>query len=532
MAFAVLVLYAAMPARARKVERILSPLSGGPSIEVVAEEAFVRFSTSASVSEKAAALGSAGAVLVRELPEIGWTLVSLPPGTLVSAGIAQLRNLPGVMGVEPNHVYRSSRKPNDPQVNSQYSLEQTKAFEGWEFETGDSNLVTVAVMDSGIDGTQPDLVDKLVGVSQFFDPDNAAARSNNNPPTPACNHATHVAGLSAASTNNGKGIAGMSWGAKLISLKVFNDNECFVDCGSTGFTRLGCGTTDDTVIAAMNYARTNLQNQPAIGRLVINMSFGEGGACPGPVQTAVDNAVAAGIVLVAAAGNSGPLGDVEAPGNCAGVIPVGATDSNGAVASFSSRGAALAANGLVAPGVAVLTTDIGGGYVTASGTSFASPIVAGAAALVLSAKPAFTPAQVQNVLRGGAAAFSAQALALRGFGARGSVSGSGTLDLFRTMRLAVRGTLADFEGDQKAIAIPNPFRPSDGPVLLTIPTALQGSGTEIKVFTIGGQLVRELAANQVWDGRNAEGNFSAAGTYIFTVSTSLGKARGRLSLIR
>ena len=128
----------------------------------------------------------------------------------------------------------------------------------------------------------------------------------------------------------------------------------------------------------------------------------------------------------------------------------------------------------------------------------------------------------QNVIRGGADQI----------GVSGTLQGAGRIDAFRSIRLAVKGTLADFTGDQKPIAFPNPFRVSQDPqVSFSIPTGLQGANAAIKIYTIAGEYVQTVAG-LTWDGRNAAGNPVATGTYIFVVSTDNGSARGRVAVIR
>lgn len=527
---------AASPARAVKVESITGVLADGRVLEVVSEQALIRFSTAATPAERANALRGAGARVLTELPSVGWTVVELPAGTRVLDGLRLLRALPGVLSADVHHVYRPDRIPNDPLVSSQYALSQVNAFSGWEYEVGTSCRATVAIVDSGIQGGQSELSGKLVSAgtikSKFFDPNSAGAQSDNDPPTPACNHATRTAGIAAASSDNGTGIAGMSWGAQLISLKVFADG----DCNPTGSCPSSCLTSDASLVNAIDYARS-IQNTAAAGKVVLNLSLGGAGSCSGAVQTALNNAVAAGIPIAISAGNDGSA--VNNPANCAtttggaGIIPVGATDSNNNIPAFSSRGPELAANGVVAPGVAVLTTDLNGATASPSGTSFSAPHVAGLAALILSAKPLFTAAEVQAAIRGGAEGIGIASLGLdEGGRPLGNTSGAGRLNAFRTMRLAVKGTLADFEGDQKAIAFPNPFRTSQtGTVSFTVPTSLQGADTKIKVYTISGEFVRELTG-LTWDGKNKEGVLVASGTYIFLVSTDKGRTRGRVAVIR
>ena len=543
LAWALPWLLAAAPAGAVKVERMMGVLSRGRAVEAVSGEVLVQFSSAAAAAQRDAAISGAGLRLIGELP-FGWTVVGLPPGTAVAAGMRLVRSLPGVVSYHPNHVYRANRVPNDPLVPSQYALSQINAFAGWEYETGASNQVTIAVIDGGIDGAHPDLSAKLVssgGVqSQSFDPNLSTSPAVvNDPPTAACNHATRTSGVAAASTDNGLGLAGVSWGARLLSLKVFADADCDSaccsaahDCSASGDT---CGTTDAAMANAIAYAISR-QNSAATGRIVINMSLGGAGGCPGVcpgadcvalTQTALSSAVAAGIPVVISAGNDG--GPVNAPASCAGaaggsgIIPVGATDSGNNIASFSSQGPELAANGVVAPGVHVETTDSGAGYTGgASGTSFSAPHVAGLAALILSAKPAFTPQQVQAAIQGGSDSVGAPA----------AQQGAGRIDVYRSLRLAVNGTLAGFEGDRKAIAFPNPFRTAQArTVSITIPTGLQGSSASIKIYTLSGELVRELDGLS-WDGRNSRGSLVASGTYVFVLSTGKGTARGRLAVIR
>ena len=485
----------------------------------------MRFSSGTPLSQIDAELSAVGAIRSADLGA-GWYGASWTDGAPVASKLPLLKALQAVTYVEPSKAYRPFRVPNDPLFNSQYALAQVDAPGGWEFEVGYSTTVTIAVIDAGIDGSQPDLTGKMGGLShQFCDPgpnkliagdDVACAPAA---ATPACNHATHVAGVAAASTDNGVGVAGMSWGAQLLSLKVFRDVDCpTIDCSDAS-----CQTDDWAIANAINFA-VSKQNIAPYGHIVINMSLGSQSSCSGTIQGAVNNAIGANIPEIAAAGNSGGTGSpgVNSPGNCAGVVPMGATDNTNQIAYFSSNGPEMASNGLVAPGVALLTTDVGGNTASATGTSFASPMGAGLAALLVSKNPFLTPTQVQTLMRGGA----------QSIGQPSTVQGAGQMNVFRSLRLATKGTLAGFDGDQKPIAFPNPFRLSQGTsVNITIPTSLQGSGTDIKIYTMGGQFVREVNT-PLWDGKNADGHLVASGSYMFVVKTSAGSANGRLAVIR
>lgn len=529
-----------VPASAFKIERIVPPSGPRPAgakapgaIDVVAEQVMVRFASGTSTSDKTAALAARGWSVLQEFPGVGWTLAGLPAGMSVVDGLTIAKAIPAVELAEGNMVYAPIRYPSDPLALSQYGLSQINASGAWEYETGSTNLVTVAVIDTGIEGTHQDLQGKILAAeSRAYDSGTGGAGATS-PLVPACNHGTQVAGVAAAMTDNAVGIAGVSWGAKLVALKVFNNAQCTSDCGGGA-----CGTSNAAIIAAIDYARTTLQNGVNTGKVVINMSLGctPGAAgcpeaCPAAVKTALDNAVAAGIPVFISAGNDG--GPVNNPAACAatvvggGVVPVGATDEGNNVASFSSRGTELASFGLVAPGKNVLTTTLGGGTAQVTGTSFSAPHAAGVAALILAAKPAFTPAQVQATLRGGS-----EGIGVASLSPLGNTSGAGRLNAFRSMRLAVNGTLAGFDGEETPIAFPNPFKPSEsGAVSFAIPQSLAGSKTKIKVYTVTGELVRELNGLS-WDGKNTQGHPVASGTYIFLVSSSAGTGKGRLAVVR
>jgi subtilisin family serine protease len=447
----------------------------------------------------------------------GWHLIGWTSAQSVSSVLGNLRSISGIDQVDASHVYRVNRTPNDSFVTSQYALSQVDAFGAWEYEVGTSSRVTIAIVDSGIDSTQPDLTSKLTNTQSYIFDQGTGAASLNNPPTPACNHATRVAGVAAATSDNASQVAGMSWGAQLVSFKIFRDVDCNSDCSDASFS--GCVANDPAIIGAINRA-VAIQNTSSYGRVVVNMSLGGTGGCAGAVQSAITTAVNAGVVIIAATGNDGSA--VNTPGNCSGVIPMGATDNTNNVASFSSRGAELAAGGMVAPGVGLLTTDLNGNTANATGTSFAAPMGAGLAALMLSARPTLTQSQVQTYMRAGA----------ENIGQSSTVQGAGRMNAYRSMRLAVKGTLAGFDGEQKPIAFPNPFRVSQSPtVSFSLPTSLQGSSTVIKIYTQDGVFLRELTS-LAWDGKNADGNLVASGTYVFVVSSSRGTARGRLAVIR
>jgi len=556
-ALAALALVLVLPQGARAFQRVekftgFGNMAPGKSIDVVAETAFVKFSSGTTPTQRAAALAHIGASIQHEYRFIGWTLVGLQPGMSVANGLTLLKNMSEIKRVNVNHVYRTSIVPNDPLVPSQTNLSQIDAFAGWDFETGSSSQVTIVMIDAGIDATNTDLNSKLLNLgataqSQDCSDDNGNVCAADSGPTvsggapvsgmpsAACDHGTRTSGVAAATGNNGIGIAGISWGANLISLRVFSPG----DCGGTSSdcSPAACTAADAALVSALEYA-TNLLTTPGAGKVVINMSIGGQATCftsdttePGAVQDAIAVSTTAGIPMAIAAGNE--AGAIDAPANCAGtapgsgIIPVGSVNSSNQISSFSNQGPELAANGVVAPGENIETTDVGNSYTSgATGTSFSAPHVAGLAALILSNHPDCggqnCAVYAQTMIRGGA----------DNIGFTPAQQGAGRIDLFRTLRLTARGTLADFAGQQKPIAFPNPFRLSQtSEVSIQLPPSLQGSNATITIFTVNGQEVRTLSG-LTWDGKNDNGNPVVSGTYVFEVVTGAGKSVGRMAVIR
>lgn len=316
--------------------------------------------------------------------------------------VAQLQRDPSVEWVEPNQ-YLSLPAPfngkrasagamladataNDPSAKEQYHLDKANVFAAWDLSQGAG--VTVAVLDTGADLNHPDLKANLVG---GYD---AIAKSNT--PKDLNGHGTHVAGVIAAVTNNRQGVAGVAPGAKIMPIKVLGEN----------------GGGDLSSIA------DGIQWAVDHGALVINMSLG------GPIESptwaeAVKYAAKKNVVVVAAMGNERDQGNPKnQPAATPGVIAVGATDPQDKITSFSSFGEWIS---VAAPGYAIKSTfptyacetsrafkknpeffppetKIAAKYASISGTSQATPVVAGVVALMKAKQPGLTPAKARQAL--------------------------------------------------------------------------------------------------------------------------------------
>ncbi|PIU19988.1 MAG: hypothetical protein COT18_04520 [Elusimicrobia bacterium CG08_land_8_20_14_0_20_59_10] len=520
-----LLLLLALPlqsAYALRVERYFSAsAAGGKGIEVARGSSLVRFKTGISSSAAAQVLSAAGFQVRNQLKGLGWVSVSLPAGMSVSQGLSLLQGTGIIEAAVPNRVYRPSRVPSDPFLGSQYALSRIEAYGAWEYGTGFPGTVpvTVAMIDTGIDGTHPELKDKLVGTSRAFTPEASPTASDDDLLTPVCNHATRGAGVAAAEADNAAGIAGVSWGAQLISMKVFDSADCYSDCENKP-GRI-CATTDEAIALAIVELNA-LHDTPALGKIVVNISLGDSGSCSSPLQSAIAAAHTTGLMVIAAAGN-GYASEIDSPASCPYVIAVGATDNTDSLAAFSNSDTLMISRGLTAPGVEIYTTDISSGYAPASGTSFSSPMTAGLAALLWAAKPSASNDDVKGYMMDSA----------DDLGAAGPdrYYGHGRINALKAMRLALG--LRDANGtDSRAVAYPNPFRPKrDRRATFTVPEPLLSANSEVKIYTTEGELVRKLDALD-WDGRNDAGIEAASGVYIFRVKTDNGVSVGKMALIR
>ena len=326
----------------------------------------VKFKTTASTTSRDRALKRRGGRAGERVA--GTSFVKVTTSGRADELASRLSADPSVAEVTLDYVRSAAATPNDPAFASdQDYLKTVRVPTAWDRSKGSLNQV-VAVIDTGVNGKHPDLVGRTVaGYDAIRNVGIAAgAASDDN------GHGSMVSGIIAAATNNGQGIAGVAWNAKVMPVKVLDDT--------------GNGTDSD-VAEGINWAVSH-------GAKILNLSLGGDGDNPA-LHDAVKNAVARGAVVIVAAGNWGD--DVpQYPAAYPEAIAVGATDTTGALTDFSSYGPWI---DVAAPGWGILSTQLGSDYYIGDGTSFSAPIVSGVAALIRTQSPTLTPAQVLSRLR-------------------------------------------------------------------------------------------------------------------------------------
>ncbi len=352
----------------------------------------------------------------------------------------QLAAMPGVEYVEPDLIMRPALTPNDTRYNEQWGFFDAdagiRANTAWDVATGTG--IIVAVLDTG-QATHSDITGNLVAGYDFITSTTVSGDGNGRDSDPSDPgdfsggqnsswHGTHVAGTVAARTNNGAGVAGTAFNAKVMPVRVLGR---------------GGGSTSDIADAIIWASGGTVSGVPTLSASqkahVINMSLGGSGSCGTTTQNAINGAVSRGTTVVVAAGNSNANASGFTPASCANVINVASVTSASARSSFSNYGTLIDVS---APGSSILSTLNAGtttpgaeSYASYSGTSMASPHVAGTVALVQSRRlalglPLYTPAEVESLLK-----TTAYALA----GACSGGCGAGIIDAKRAVDAAGGG---------------------------------------------------------------------------------------------
>jgi subtilisin family serine protease len=385
---------------------------------------------------------------VRDLALPGAVLYRAPAGVLPAqlgvsddeatwALVRALQARPDVLEALPNYLMQPHAVPNDPEYGPrQWHLRSIGLEQAWDVTKGDDGIV-VAVLDTGIlysatDASRrhPDLVGRVVPGYDFVSlvtlSDDGDGRDDDpyDPSPDAGYHGTHVAGTIGAATDNGVGIAGVSWFARILPVRVMG---------------AGGGPLSDVMDGLLWAAGASVSGVPtnANPARVINLSLGASVTCSSAFQATIDEVVGRGVTVVVSAGNEQASVDTSFPANCRDVIAVGATDRAGERAWYSNHGpriAVMAPGGdmraRAADGVYSLGRDPGGafGYTFAEGTSMAAAHVSGVVALMLSLEE-LTPDDVRALLRLTANPLTpAECTAGLGTSLSGSACGAGLID--------------------------------------------------------------------------------------------------------
>jgi thermitase len=394
---------ASLPRQVKRVGPVSVRQAPGPRLErplirrrvplYAADRVLVRFRPEVNDAYADGLLRSYGFPAVHRIPGIGVYSVRTAAGVSVGETLAMLRRNGDIALARPDYRARLADIPNDPFfLNYQYNLRNRggildvspdirpqmkagadiKAPTAWDVTKGSAETV-IAILDTGVDMTHPELVSKMVSTGRDF-------ANNDYDATDDVWHGTHVAGIAAADTDNAVGIAGVAWNCRILPVKV-------TDATGEGFY--------SWIIDGIIWAADQ-------GADVINISLG--GTVPDPfLEDACKYAHNKGVVVVAAAGNDG-IALVNYPAAYdAYVLAVAASDYNDAIADFSSFGPEV---DVAAPGVLILGPApqwyVGDGflpYLFGSGTSMAAPHVSGLAALIKSAKPDLPVDDIMKIIR-------------------------------------------------------------------------------------------------------------------------------------
>lgn len=296
---------------------------------------------------------------------------------------------------------------SDPSYSSSWALPKIQTPLAWANANGSG--VTIAILDTGVDSTHPDLAPNMVPGWNTYD--------NNSNTTDVYGHGTMVAGTAAMAANNGMGSAGVAWGAKIMPVRISAPD------GNVAYW--------STVAQGIYWAADH-------GAKVVNISYG-GVSGSSTVQSAAQYLRNKGGVVVVSAGNTGGL---LGYGASDAMLVAAATDSNDQRASWSSYGSYV---DISAPGVSIYTTLRGGGYGNVSGTSFSSPIVAATAALMISANNRLSPADIDQILKSTALDLGAAGYDI--------YYGAGRVDAAKAMAAAQSIIKTSFSLDTEAPAI-------------------------------------------------------------------------------
>jgi subtilisin family serine protease len=440
----------------------------------------------------------AGATLGEKLPLLqDFYEVNLPIGRSVPQMLTAIENSPHVLFAQPDYVLTVDQTVDDPSFGSQWGLNNTgqsggtpdadiDAPEAWDVTTGTGKII-VAVIDTGVDYTHPDLAANMwVNTGEIagngIDDDHDGYIddvygydfvNNDGDPMDDNSHGTHCAGIIGAVGDNGTGVAGVIWDVQIMAVKFLGAN--------------GSGYTSDA-IKALDFAVSH-------GAQITSNSWG-GGSYSQALSDAITNAAAHGVIFVAAAGNNGASDDTKpfypASYTQDNIVAVAATDRYDHLASYSNYGATSV--DIAAPGTSIYSTIpvSMGSYASKSGTSMATPFVAGALALVWDLHPDWTYTQVIDQVLGTVDPLSSL---------DGKVASGGRLNLANALGAPVDSSPAPAPAPSLAINNVSLSEGNSGTTSFTFTVTLSAASTQ--TVTVNWATANSSAA--------APGDFTAAG---------------------
>jgi serine protease len=425
------------------------------------------------------------------------TVASMIDWSPTLAAVKALRRS-GTESASPNYMRRAAAVPNDEYYQFQWHYPLIGLEQAWDISTGDG--VTVAVIDTGIVSSHPDFAGQLVGGYDYISDPNRARDGDGVDPNPedvgdlgqngqgSSFHGTHVAGTVAARTNNGQGVAGVAWGASILSVRALG---------------VGGGTTYDTCQAMLFAA--GLPNDANSGASppadVINMSLGGGPISQCEVD-AIDQARARGIFVVVAAGNENMNSDNISLGGIEAAFTVSAVEATKQKSSYSNFGSKV---DVAAPGgetsvdltqdgwpdgvLSTLADDAGAlFYDFYQGTSMASPHMAGVVALMKAANPSITPSDLDLLLQGNHPGTNISIVEDLGAPGKDDVYGYGLIDALGAVRAA-----SELEGvvlDEPLIQV--------SPRSLELTSAQPSASLSVRNAGAGQLTVTQVTTDQPW----------------------------------
>lgn len=429
----------------------------------------------------------------RKITSHGLYVIELPGNASEKAVAARLANNPHFKFAEVDRMVAPTFAPNDPYTGSQWHLGKIGANVAWDTTLGSG--VTIAILDTGVDSSHPDLAPSIVPGWNFY--------SNTADTTDVYNHGTGVAGTAAAAINNAIGVASVAGQAKIMPMKISDD---------TGYGSWSA------MAQALTYAADR-------GVRVANISYNASSSSS--VRSAAQYFKDKGGLVFVSAGNAGTRDSTTTATTS--LIVVSATDQNDARTSWSSYGPFVS---LSAPGTGIYTTTRGGGYVSEAGTSFSSPVAAGAAAAAMAANPKLSSSQIEQILFTTAADL--------GTAGRDEQFGYGRVDVGAAVKAAMNTTgtggtvVADTQAPAASIAAPLANSAVSGLVTVNVNASDNVGVTKVEFWANGKLVATDTSApfGFSWDSNtaangnanlearayDAAGNLGSSGVVTVTVS--------------